>query len=229
MVNALAALASSSVISAGLNSGPDSVLAPRPLDGSHPHTPLHASSGISQMTLRPSPSMSHANDSGAAARWFRSGLQSSRPVSEAVSLDHESLLWESQRRISDNGLDMPQWGAEIFDSAWDRNAQLGHKDTVLHDPSENKSNPALSGYGIVNAHDVHIVKQHTDLSRKRHQSLLCASELGNMTAHVSDDDVDGIIDADAQLTQRTSMAMLRINELTEKASLIEKVSNVQIC
>ena len=225
VVNALAALASSSVISAGFNSGPDSVLASRPLKGPHPPTPLHASSGISEMALPineamlPSPSMSHANDYGAAAKCFSSGMRSLRPESDTASLRHESVLWESQRRISDNGLNLPHGGAKIINSACDRNAQLGHEDTVLHELSENKSDPALLGYRVVDAYE----GNHMDLSKRQHQSI-CASKLEYRTAYVSDDDVDGIADTSAQLTLRTSMAKLRIKELTEKVSLIEEVS-----
>ena len=172
------------------------------------------------MAPRPSPSESYVADNGAAARWFRSGMQLLRPVSEAaVSLGHDSV-WENQRRISDNGLDMPHWRSNY-------DAKLGYRGTALHAPSDNKSGPLhLSGY-LKSVDALHGEGDRTGPSRKRHQSLHMPDELVTMMTDdvVSDDDIDENTGSDAQLTLKTSMAELRLKELTEKASLIEKVSN----
>ena len=157
-------------------------------------------------------------------------MRTLRPASEGLALrGHESVFWENQRRISDIGSDMPHWGAEIADNAWNTRP---HADPsaglMMRDPT------ALSGRHVVvdDAGPTSARTQGGHLRKRHHHqpsSTTVLSELGGVIGHnlCDVDDSDGITDSNAQLTQRTSMAELMIKQLTEKASLIEKVSTCE--
>ena len=223
-------LASLSAISV-LKSGLFTAAASHPSEVPQPHIPL----GIMPQTMaqRPFPSESpHSSDIEFAMRYSRSDMHSLSPACEGSAAGqaqrenlHESatLLGNQQRHIDpDNtfGLDMPHWGAEIIDSAWNCDTHS----RSLHDPA---AAAPLSGlyYGVVA--DASAPLQGGQLPmRKRHLSSR-ESELGGMIDQpISDlDDDDGITNNDAQLALGTSMAELRIKELTEKVSLIAEVRN----